>query len=174
MDKGLQTVIFLFRHGQTDRYYFPVKAIDSYRVLNDLGRRQMSKVGEYLKNFSPGAIYSSPLERCQQTAEIIKQKIDLKVPVKTDERLAEIYSPITYQMVGQKGIALLQEMVKDNHGKQVVVVSHQVAIARILKDLGVEKAEADYPCLMAEGYRLVFAENTFVSAEKLSPAQDVV
>lgn len=55
--------------------------------LTDLGRKQASTVGSELKQHKPNVIYSSPLKRAKETANIISQ--DLNVTVETIETLHE-------------------------------------------------------------------------------------
>lgn len=174
MDEKLQTVIFLMRHGHTNYRYFPLKGIDDRRQLDVLGKKQIKLVGKYLNEFAPVAIYASPMHRCQQTAEIIKQACEFKQTIETRQKLAEVYGLGSYMNAGKKAKTLLEEIINKHAGHQVVVVSHQVPIEKTVAALGADKEEADFPCKMGEGYRLVFAENNFVSAQKIRPAQDVV
>jgi probable phosphoglycerate mutase len=82
--------LFLIRHGKTtfgteDRFE---GVSDS--PLSQAGLIQSEILGEYLKNKNVSSIYSSPLPRAQQTAEIIKKHIGDKIKITTDERLREI------------------------------------------------------------------------------------
>jgi len=56
--------------------------------LSEFGRRQGAAIAAALAALSADAIYSSPLLRAQQTAEIVARRLDL--PIRTDERLKEI------------------------------------------------------------------------------------
>jgi probable phosphoglycerate mutase len=56
--------------------------------LNDDGRAQADAAAEQLANVSFKAIYSSPIERCFETAEIIAARH--KVNIETDEALGEV------------------------------------------------------------------------------------
>src|SRR3989344_7601433 len=87
----LQTVVFLVRHGETDHFYSVDESIDKQRQLTGRGRAQATVVGKYLAQFMPEIIYSSPLERCRETAALIAKEIgDPKI--ETTAKLAEIYS----------------------------------------------------------------------------------
>lgn len=82
--------MFLFlRHGQARNNVERVLAGRAKGYpLTDLGVRQAEKIGEFLEPFKISAIYSSPVERAQQTASIVAKKIHLDY--KTDDRLTEI------------------------------------------------------------------------------------
>ena len=47
--------------------------------LSDLGLRQSARLAERLSTFGIGAIYSSPLRRARQTADIIAARLDLEI-----------------------------------------------------------------------------------------------
>jgi broad specificity phosphatase PhoE len=55
--------------------------------LDEVGRAQARQLAERLREESVAALYTSPLRRSQETAEIIGQALDL--PVVPDERLKE-------------------------------------------------------------------------------------
>ena len=57
-------------------------------VLSERGRRQSAAAAEALTAFPVAAIYSSPLSRARQTAEIIAARLGLEI--RTDPRLKEI------------------------------------------------------------------------------------
>ena len=56
--------------------------------LTEVGIDQAEKIGKFLKPFNISAIYSSPIERAEKTAEIVAKhnSIDYKI----DERLIEL------------------------------------------------------------------------------------
>lgn len=56
--------------------------------LSDEGRRQAARLAERLRGLAPAALYTSPLRRAVETAEIIAATVSL-TPV-TDERLVEL------------------------------------------------------------------------------------
>jgi len=64
------TYLLLIRHGENDWVGTHRLAGRTNGVLlNDKGREQSAQLAEILKNQPISAIYSSPLERCLQTAE---------------------------------------------------------------------------------------------------------
>ena len=72
--------IVLVRHGETD--FNKSKRIQGSEVdppLNDMGVKQASETGKFLKNmFNFSKIYSSPYLRAIKTSEIIKKEINFK------------------------------------------------------------------------------------------------
>ncbi len=80
--------IFLVRHGQTDFVGKKLCGTSSGIPLNNEGRRQVEKTASYLQAFSTKGLYSSPIQRAQETAQIISKQINL--PVVTAEYLSEI------------------------------------------------------------------------------------
>ncbi len=71
---------YIFRHGETDynkEHRWQGCSIDA--ELNDTGRAQAATLISKLKNVGLEIIYSSPLKRAKETAEIVAK--DLKLPV---------------------------------------------------------------------------------------------
>jgi len=83
------TQLLLIRHGQST--WNAIGRIQGWAdpPLDDTGRDQARKLARRLtaEGYAIAAIYSSPLLRAQQTAEMIGQALAL--PVQTDERLKE-------------------------------------------------------------------------------------
>ena len=82
------TTFFVFRHGQTDmnkQRRWQGKSVDS--PLNDEGRRQARLLAKKMAQSRLDIIYSSPLKRALETAQIIGEA--LRVPVVADDRLTE-------------------------------------------------------------------------------------
>jgi broad specificity phosphatase PhoE len=98
--------IYLLRHGETDENQkksddqlmgYPVET-----ELNEDGKRQAKKTGEYLKNRNKiSIIIYSPTLRCKQTAEIISKEIGYNVKdiisedKLLDEKINEKYKNLT-------------------------------------------------------------------------------
>ena len=80
--------VLLIRHGETDfnreHRLQGVMAVP----LNQNGREQAAAAARYLQGLSIDALYTSPILRAQQTAEIIGDQIGL--PPRSDDRLREI------------------------------------------------------------------------------------
>lgn len=89
MSDNKTTTISFIRHGQV---YNPEKVIYGRLPgfgLSGLGKSQAEGTAEYLKNTSLTAIYSSPLLRARQTAEIIG-KHHPHIKVQTTESINEV------------------------------------------------------------------------------------
>ncbi len=57
--------------------------------LDDVGRGQAGALGAALSGLDPVLVASSPLERCLETAELVRDAAWPAMPILTDERLAE-------------------------------------------------------------------------------------
>lgn len=78
------TYLLLIRHGENDWVGTHRLAGRTQGVnLNDRGREQTAKLVELLKEQPISTIYSSPLERCVQTAEPIAKAFGLEVVQET-------------------------------------------------------------------------------------------
>lgn len=77
--------IYCFRHGQTDwNKLHKIQGCEVDNPLNETGKKQASNISK----ISLGAVYSSPMIRAQQTAEIYNEKLDLDIQV--DDGFKEI------------------------------------------------------------------------------------
>ena len=83
----MERTLWLARHGRTaynnDRRFqghLPVP-------LDEVGRQQAQALAERARELKPKALWSSPLRRARETAEVVAQALGL--PVRDDERLAE-------------------------------------------------------------------------------------
>ena len=88
IENALRFIIFL-RHGQAINNTKRLLAGRTPGVsLTEVGIDQAEKIGKFLKPFNISAIYSSPIERAEKTAEIVAKhnSIDYKI----DERLIEL------------------------------------------------------------------------------------
>lgn len=76
----LMTYILLIRHGQNDwvtkrRLAGWIQGVH----LNDVGQQQAENLSERLRELPLAAVYSSPLERCMETANVIARPHNLEV-----------------------------------------------------------------------------------------------
>ena len=60
--------------------------------LSEEGRREALQVAEYFKRMEIAAIFSSPLERAQETAEVIREH-HKQLTLQTSELLNEVHTP---------------------------------------------------------------------------------
>ncbi len=88
IENALRFIIFL-RHGQAINNTKRLLAGRTPGVpLTEVGIDQAEKIGKFLKPFNISAIYSSPIERAEKTAEIVAKQNS--VDYKIDERLIEL------------------------------------------------------------------------------------
>jgi 2,3-bisphosphoglycerate-dependent phosphoglycerate mutase len=82
--------LFLFlRHAQAKNNVERILAgRTSGYPLTELGIKQAEKISDFLKPFNISYVYSSPIERAEQTSKIISKKLDLDYHI--DERLTEV------------------------------------------------------------------------------------
>ncbi len=84
----MSKMIYLVRHGEYNNPHnilperLPVE-------LSEVGIKQAEKLREYFRNKNISKIYSSPVLRCKQTAEIIGENT---INISYDLRLAETFS----------------------------------------------------------------------------------
>lgn len=79
--------LFLIRHARST--WNAARRIQGWAdpPLDDVGREQAARLGDRLRRDPPNVLYTSPLCRARQTAEIVGRTIG--VPVELDERLKE-------------------------------------------------------------------------------------
>ena len=83
-------MIYIIRHGQTELNNRQLLQGRSNHPLNEAGIAQGREAASLLKDVSFSAVYSSPLQRAVQTAELVAPGV---IPV-MDERLVEMdYGP---------------------------------------------------------------------------------
>jgi len=85
-------ILYCIRHGES--VYNAEGRIQGHSdvPLSELGLRQSEAVTKALGLMPIEAIFSSPLRRARQTAEVISE--DLLLPVRTDNRLKEIHAGV--------------------------------------------------------------------------------
>ena len=82
------TTLLLVRHGHTDAAGNRLTGWASGVHLNELGRREAEELPDRLDGVPVRAIYSSPLERCRETAAPLAKARSL--PVRIRRRLIEV------------------------------------------------------------------------------------
>ena len=82
------TTLLLVRHGHTDAAGKRLTGWAAGIHLNELGRREAAALAERLDGVPVRAIYSSPLERCRETAAPLAKARGL--PVRIRRRLIEV------------------------------------------------------------------------------------
>jgi broad specificity phosphatase PhoE len=173
MRDKLQTVIFFSRHGETDHVYSADPNLDGHRILTERGRAEMQRVGEYLADFAPTAIYTSPTLRTKQCAEIIKRAAAITAEAEERPELVEVYSNSDYESIATRIPQFFAELIQRHPGQHLVCISHQDVIQGGLNCYELTNEEKDFPCRMGEMYRLTFAAETLVECQKLRPAHEI-
>jgi len=85
----LRKMIIFLRHGQAENNTKKILAGRSPGVnLTEAGIQQADQAGKMLESLNISAIYSSPIDRALQTAEIVGKHCDLDII--TDDRLIEL------------------------------------------------------------------------------------
>jgi broad specificity phosphatase PhoE len=162
----MQTVLTLVRHGETSANLDGVWHGSTDTPLTERGRRQAQRVADYLaERYSDATtVYSSPLARARDTANLISAR--LGIPLVIDPDLAEYHlgswEGVSYadlhqkhrfwemikqdadfaphggespRVVVQRFMDSLQRMTLKHAGERVVVVAHGGALSMVLAAL---------------------------------------
>lgn len=159
--------ICLVRHGQTDW-----NAEDRWQgqediALNELGREQAQFAALLLAKYKWGAVYSSPLQRALETAQIIATAIDIsKTPkildglqeknfgdasgltrLEAEEKFPDGIVPNSedWEAMTQRTMAALEVIAEEYHEENVIVVTHGGNIWAALKKLLGDKYDKELP-----------------------------
>jgi probable phosphoglycerate mutase len=91
----MTTRVVIVRHGQssynTERR---IQGRSDMSVLTEKGREDARKVGAALSNLNFAAVYTSPLQRAKQTAEIVCDCFATATPLTATDKLMEIDLPL--------------------------------------------------------------------------------
>lgn len=164
--------LILIRHGETNKNVKNrLHASDDPETLNEIGRVQIQKTAEALKQYSPSKIFSSKETRAIESAEIIAKQ--LAIPTEKVEGLQErnwgaftgkpweevkkVLDPMTleerYDYVPPNGeswrifenrlIEAIKTILESNQGETIAVVTHGGAIRALMPFLlNVSKQES--------------------------------
>lgn len=144
----MQTTIYLIRHGEV---YNPEGIIYGRLPnfgLSEKGKQEIEKTAEFLKDKQISQIYSSPMKRTKETAEIIQRNLSLPTVLLADEIIegltsyqgrkfseldalqSEVYlkplnpSDETIEQLAHRMQDFIATLIKQYPGKQIVAVSH--------------------------------------------------
>jgi broad specificity phosphatase PhoE len=152
----MDATIHLVRHGEVENPKGVIYGRMPGYHLSERGRRQAETAADRLRDHNVGAVWSSPLERAQETAQAIAARHDAEITL--DERLLE--SKSTFEGVGRtiaalfksprhwwllrnplkpswgesfaeirlRMLAAIDDAVEAATGREVVVVSHQTPL----------------------------------------------
>lgn len=122
------TTVLLVRHGEIEN---PQKAIPfraSGFPLSEKGQDDVKRLGKILSDREVAVIYTSPILRCRQTAEIISGQLQNKVSVSVDERLTEVDSPFAqmdeggyFRMVAKESLYHLPEQLAKGESAEKII-----------------------------------------------------
>lgn len=144
----MQTTIYFIRHGEVHNPEGILYGRLPNFGLSDAGKKEIEKTADFLKNKEISEIFSSPLLRTKQSAEIIQNILglpelhfsELLLEVKTsyegrkinslDKLQSEIYlKPLsstdeTIEQLVQRMQRFLNQLLKEHTDKHIAVVSH--------------------------------------------------
>ena len=157
MSEPGHVTIHLVRHGKVENPSGVIYGRLPGYHLSELGKQQATAAAAHLRDAPVGAIWSSPMERAQETAEAINELHRLDVV--TDDRLTESHNSFegvrrswrgivlsnplkwwhfrnpmrpswgeTYAQVQQRMLEAIWEAAGRVPGKDLVVVSHQTPV----------------------------------------------
>jgi len=155
-------LLYLVRHGETDwnRAHRIQGSTDV--PLNDTGRDQARATGRLLARREWHAVYSSPLSRALETAQLIADELELAAPVPVEDLVERQYgeaegltgwevearfpgdAPVpgreSRESVAARVVPALVEIAERHAGQSVVVVSHGGVIRSVLQALDADQA----------------------------------
>jgi len=157
MSEPRTTTIHLVRHGKVENPSGVIYGRLPGYHLSELGKRQAEAAALHLKDAPVGALWSSPMERAQETAQAIQQHHAIEIV--TDDRLTESHNnfegvkrhwrgivfghPIkwwhlrnplrpswgeTFAQVKRRMLEAIWEAAEAAEGGDVVIVSHQTPV----------------------------------------------
>jgi len=193
----MRTTIYLVRHGDVhnpDAIMY--ERLPGFR-LSDLGRKQAHDLGKFLADKKISTIYASPLERTNETANIIAS-YHPGVTIAYDERLLEVsttargkkvvdleaehwnfYTPKYLENGGERlsdiwrrMSTVIREIVRKHKGQEIVVVSHGDPLMVTMikhrgKRLKLAAIRGEEYVQTARGFRMVFEEFSVIEIDKL-------
>jgi broad specificity phosphatase PhoE len=166
------TTILLARHGETEWNRSNRFQGHADPPLNGTGREQAHALAELLADEPLTGVYSSPLRRAFETAQVVAAPHELEpVPLdalrevdvgswqgltraEVEERFPEQYrrwlgygrgweDGETYEQMGQRVVAALRELAAQHDGERLLVVTHGGPIrAALAQAAGIPHAEA--------------------------------
>jgi alpha-ribazole phosphatase len=166
------TKLILVRHGETNKnLYGKMHEVGDEEVLNSTGIKQIELVAKAFEKYSPQVVYSSKEKRALHSAEIIARYFDLPIVEvegmpernwgeysgKTWEEIGPVLEKMTleerYNFVPPEGeswkafeqrlTVAIKNILAENEGRSVVIVSHMGAIRALMPFLlGVPKEES--------------------------------
>jgi|SRR3989338_8770238 len=158
-----QTIIYFVRHGTIKNKNPKVIPGDYDFPINSKGKAEIQKVANWLSKEDISALYSSPIKRALESAEIIQKKfLNLRINksseirewirpwrgkvykkvIKTREWQVYLSNPTKltgYQDLkglSERMLKFLKKLLKKHSSKEIVCVTHQDAIRALRLRLG--------------------------------------
>ncbi len=124
----VEKLLILVRHGDAES-----QGDDYARKLTDKGVKQVELTASIIKysGISPKIVYSSPLVRALQTAEIIVNKLGLKVEIRKVKELEANRDPNEFLKI-----------IQEEKESPILAVGHDPFMTRLVKNL--TGAEVDF------------------------------
>lgn len=105
-DTALTTRVILVRHGKSSfNLERRIQGRLDRSTLTEVGRAAAAQVGAALSSLTFDAIYTSPLQRAKETAEIIHSALPAPPPLVATDKLMEIDLPLWEGMLRSDAIA---------------------------------------------------------------------
>lgn len=144
----MSTTVYLVRHGEVNNPDGIIYGRLPNFELSEKGKKEIDQTADFLSNKHIDAIYSSPLERTRQTADIIKDKLgianihtsDQLLEIKTsyqgekfkdlDSLQSEVYlKPLspddeTIEQIAYRMLTFIEKLIEEEKGRHIVVCSH--------------------------------------------------
>jgi broad specificity phosphatase PhoE len=117
--KDQVTRLILIRHGRTIKNAQSRVGIIDDTPLDDIGIKQARRVAERLTQYSVDVLFTSPITRARQTADIIGEKCSLEPQIRQDL--------IEYDMGDIRGLTIheIKDRYPDNYHKMIAWIEGQ-------------------------------------------------
>lgn len=163
MVSGLKTRIFLTRHGETDwNKEKRIAGLLDEAMMTEVGLKQTQALKERLKKENIDKVYSSPLRRARETANIVfegreiniveglkerdfgifdgKWKRDIQETLTKEEweeymrtrDLPKKYRAEPIRELQERGVRVLTKLAQENPGKTIAIVAHGTLLKFLL------------------------------------------
>lgn len=111
--KANAATIFLVRHGEVDNpsRILPGRLPNFHLSVH--GRAQAKQAGLFLQKQHIDIIYTSPLERCRETADIIRHETGASAPLFAHNDLTEIKTARDGELVARPGLVPVETIQKE-------------------------------------------------------------
>ena len=122
--------VWILRHGQAE----PSAASDPQRCLTEVGRQQVRQMAQRLVGQPLDIILASPYQRAQQTAELVREQLDMRRSITTVDWLTPDDDPL-------EALDRLAERSEAN----ILLVSHQPLVGQMISLAVDGHRQAHYP-----------------------------